>query len=86
VVERAGADRDPEPVARAAQQAGGQVVGGTGLGTTALSVVLSLVAPPAVELRVLVFGSAAVFLVLLWYAWFVFRRNPFIGNGKPIAD
>lgn len=47
---------------------------------------LSLVAPPAVELRVLVFGSAAVFLVLLWYAWFVFRRNPFIGNGKPIAD
>ena len=59
---------------------------GTGLGTTALSVVLSLVSPPSVELRVLVFGGAAVFLVLLWYAWFVFHRNPFIGNGKPIDD
>ncbi|MFD1152065.1 hypothetical protein [Saccharothrix hoggarensis] len=59
---------------------------GTGLGTTALSVALSLVSPPSVELRVLVFGGAAVFLALLWYAWFVFRRNPLLGNGKPIAD
>ncbi|MCE7001158.1 hypothetical protein LZG04_41015 [Saccharothrix sp. S26] len=58
---------------------------GTGLGTTALSVGLSLVSRPPVELRVLVFGGAAVFLALLWYAWFVFRRNPFIGDGRPVG-
>ncbi|ONI80325.1 hypothetical protein ALI22I_44040 [Saccharothrix sp. ALI-22-I] len=59
---------------------------GTGLGTTVLSVVLSQVSRPGGPLQALVFGGAALFLALLWYAWFVFRRHPFIGNGKPISD
>ncbi|WP_158850882.1 hypothetical protein [Saccharothrix deserti] len=58
---------------------------GTGLGTTVLSVVLSQVSRPPAPLQVLVFGGAAVFLAMLWYAWFAFRRNPFLGNGKPIT-
>ncbi|WP_367138466.1 hypothetical protein [Saccharothrix sp. HUAS TT1] len=59
---------------------------GTGLGGTALSVALSLLSPQPAGLRVLVFGGAGVFLVLLCYAWSCFRRNPFVGNGKPITD
>jgi hypothetical protein len=60
---------------------------GTGLGTAVLSVVLGEVTVPMPgALRALVYSGAGVFLVLLWYAWFVFHRNPFIGNGKPISD
>ncbi|WP_447007525.1 hypothetical protein ACRAKI_14100 [Saccharothrix isguenensis] len=41
---------------------------------------------PAGGLQALVFGGAGLFLVMLWYAWFVFRRDPFIGSGKPISE
>jgi hypothetical protein len=59
---------------------------GTGLGTAVLSVVLSRLSSLPGPLQALVFGGAGLFLVLLWYAWFAFRRSPFLGGGTPITD
>ncbi|KAA2267076.1 hypothetical protein F0L68_00655 [Solihabitans fulvus] len=58
---------------------------GTGLGTTALSVVLGLTAPQlSGPLRALVLCGAAGFLVLLGYAAFLVGHNDLLkGAGKP---
>lgn len=60
---------------------------GTGLGTTVLSVVLGVTdSGIATALLVLLYGGAAAFLALLWYAVSLVRSNPLLaGAGKPIT-
>lgn len=57
---------------------------GTGLGTTVLSVVLSVTTSPmSGGLRLLVIGGAVGFVLLCGYALVSFRRNPLFRNNGP---
>ncbi|MGW6936230.1 hypothetical protein ACWGE0_39655 [Lentzea sp. NPDC054927] len=61
------------------------LLGGTGLGTTVLSVVLAVVTHPPAPLRWLAAGGAALFVALCGYGFFLTRRNPLLRqNGRAI--
>lgn len=54
------------------------LLGGTGLGTTVLSVVLAVMTNPPTPLRWLAAGGAVLFLLLCGYGVMLTRRNPLL--------
>ena len=62
------------------------LLGGTALGTTTLSVVLSTLVGLPTPLVVLVYAGAAGSLAMLGYALHLVRRNPLLrGGGRPVV-